>query len=104
LFQSELHKLSGIFIGITPNKNSEADIVFEIETTLSSEEYLLKIDNSIEITEGSFRALAVAKTTLLQLVLRDKNGLLFPVLEKKDFPDANYRGLMIDVARRWYSL
>ncbi len=102
LFGSELEKLTGINVEATKDKNRNADIIFEIDSLLSTEEYYLNIDKTIQVTGGSYQALAMAKTTLLQLATKQEDKLVFPIVRINDYPDAKYRGLMIDLARQWH--
>ncbi len=104
LFGTELHRLTGVSLETTSGKNHTADIVFELDTALSSDEYLLEIDKTIQVWGGSYHALAMGKTTLLQLVSKHEDGLEFPSLSIRDFPDTYYQGLMIDLARSWHSV
>ncbi|MDX2445467.1 MAG: glycoside hydrolase family 20 zincin-like fold domain-containing protein, partial [Bacteroidales bacterium] len=67
LFESEVKKLTGITIEPTKVKNQKADIIFEIDSSLSEDEYYLNVDKTIQVTGGSYQALTMAKATLLQL-------------------------------------
>ncbi|AUP78698.1 family 20 glycosylhydrolase [Flavivirga eckloniae] len=102
IFKEEIHDLTKIDLKISKEKNSNTDILFDIDTKLAKEEYRLTINNVIAVTGGSYQALAMARTTLLQLATVQDGLLGFPVLAIKDYPDANYRGLMIDLARAWH--
>ncbi len=103
LFESEVKKLTGITIEPTKEKNKKADIIFKINPSLSEDEYYLNVDKTIQITGGSYQAITMAKATLLQLASKQGDNLVFPVVQIKDKPDAQYRGLMVDLARRWHS-
>ncbi len=103
LFQTELEKLTGKTIEIARTKSKAVDITFQTDTTMAEEEYHLKIDHKIQAVGGSYQALCMAKTTLLQLVDKEAKALTFPLVNIADFPDAAYRGLMIDLARKWHS-
>ena len=104
LFRSELQSLTGHEIFMAPSNNREADIIFKFDTSLAREEYQLIIDENIKAIGGSYQALAMAKTSLLQLVDKNAEKLTFPVLSIHDSPDASYRGLMIDLARKWHEV
>lgn len=104
LFKSELQKLTGITIDITPFNNYKADIIFKLDCQMSSNEYRIETNEIIKVTGGSYQALTMAKSTLLQLVEKKDNSLMFPQVNIRDFPDAKYRGLMIDLARQWHSV
>ncbi len=104
LFSLELEKLSGHSIQLTSLNDRSADIIFKIDPKLEANEYHLSIDKNISAIGGSYQALAMAKTSLLQLVDEDTEELRFPSLSIKDKPDAAYRGLMIDLARKWHDV
>ncbi|WP_273568388.1 family 20 glycosylhydrolase [Maribacter halichondriae] len=103
LFQSELQTLTGFGWPIVTDKD-QAAITFQIAKNQAEDEYRIAIDNSVLVNAGSFQALAMARTTLLQLAKVDGEELLFPQLTLNDSPDAKYRGLLIDLARSWHSM
>ncbi len=102
LFQQELLQLTGVALDNTSNK--KAAILFEIDSSLGPDAYHLSIEEKVLLKGGSYQALAMAKNTLLQLVKQNEKGLILPALIIKDEPDAAYRGLLIDLARKWHSL
>lgn len=104
LFSEEIESISGLKIPVSNENDDKADIQFEITTALSPSQYEISIDKIVAVKAGSFNALLQAKNTLLQLVENIDGQLTFPILSIKDSPDASYRGLMIDVARRWHSV
>jgi len=103
LFQSELQTLTGFELPIVTDKNKAA-ITFQIAKNLAEDEYRIAVEESVLVNAGSFQALAMARTTLLQLAKVDGEELLFPQLTLNDLPDAKYRGLLIDLARNWHSM
>ncbi|MDW3649841.1 MAG: family 20 glycosylhydrolase [Bacteroidia bacterium] len=103
VFSKELEKLTGVSMETTSSMGSEADIVFGIKPGLSKESYQIEISDVVEVRGGSEAALAMAKSSLLQLVQEQEGRLIFPILSIYDQPDANFRGLMIDLARKWHS-
>lgn len=103
LLQSEIYNITEINIDIGVQPDQSADVVFELDDTLDESEYYIDIEDEIQVSGGSYQALSMAKTTLLQLVSTVQNQLAFPCLKIKDYPDASYRGLMVDLARQWHS-
>ncbi len=83
------------------NKN-RSNLSLEIDNELGEEEYKIEVKNKIEIKGGSPSAIKMARSTLLQLSENDKKRIIFPILNIKDSPDASYRGLLIDLARKWH--
>lgn len=104
LLAEELTILTSFKPEITPTHSQEADIVLEIDPTLGEEEFQINIQGTVQLKGGSYHALATAKTSLLQLVMEKEGQLVFPVLSLQDKADASYRGLMIDLARKWHEL
>ena len=104
LFKTELKQVTGFDIGITNAAGKEADIIFAIDSQLADDEYHIDVNSVINVTGGTYQALAMARTTFLQMSSAENDGLYFPVVKIKDRPSANYRGLMIDLARNWHSV
>lgn len=104
LFAKEVQQIMGISLEITDRKGKNSDILFAIDSTMKGDEYRITTDGIIYLTGGSYNAVAMGKTTLLQLVGTTGNMLTFPVVTINDHPDAAYRGLMLDLARGWHTL
>ena len=104
LFAEEISAITGKGIGLTNDDDSRADIVFELEEELAEEEYKIEVTDVIEVEGGSYAALAMARSTLLQMVFVEDSKLAFPVVTIEDAPDLQYRGLMIDLARNWHTV
>ena len=88
---------------LVTNKN-RSNLSLEIDNELGEEEYEIEVKNKIEIKGGSPSAIKMARSTLLQLSENDKERIIFPILNIKDSPDASYRGLLIDLARKWHKV
>lgn len=104
LFISEVQKITNSTLVTTETNNHEADILFQIDTAMAGEAYSIEIGKTVKVMGASYKALAKAKATLLQLVVEEEGKLMFPVLTLKDAPDASYRGLMVDLARQWHDI
>jgi hexosaminidase len=104
LFRMGLKRLTGFHPDLAKIPCSKADIIFSIDEQLEPDEYLVDMSNKIEVSGGSYQALTMAQTTLLQLVFMHDEKVCFPVLNIRDKPRAKYRGLMIDLARNWHSI
>ncbi|MEM8901959.1 MAG: family 20 glycosylhydrolase, partial [Bacteroidota bacterium] len=104
LLGEELALLTSVSVETTPTHSQEADIVLEIDPALGKKEFHIDIQGTVQVKGGSYHALALAKTSLLQLAMEKEGQLVFPVLSMKDKADASYRGLMIDLARKWHEL
>ena len=104
VFEKDIESISSMDIKFKETTKIEADLVFEIDNNLEDEEYSIQIGNNIIVNGGSYNALAMAKSSLIQLLKAEKNKLIFPILEIKDKPDSEYRGLLIDLARMWHDV
>ncbi|MEO1449209.1 MAG: family 20 glycosylhydrolase [Bacteroidota bacterium] len=104
LFAGELQSVTGIQIPTGHEQGDRADLIFSLDSTLPSEAFKIRIQEVVDIRGGSYQALAMAKTTLLQLVEVEGGRLLFPVGVIEDQPDVPFRGLMIDLARQWHEV
>lgn len=103
LFSKELELITGISLEVFNQNTVESDIQFSVDPTLNDQSYKIEINKTINLSAGSYEALTMAKTTLLQLVKNFDNKLSFPRVDIVDQSDVNYRGLLIDLARKWHS-
>ena len=85
--------------------NIDSDISFNIDNSLSNEEYKIEIDKNVFVNGGSYNAISMAKSSLIQMFkLKGNKTLILPKSKIYDKPDSSYRGLMIDLSRMWHSL
>tara|TARA_X000000950_G_scaffold165307_1_gene202001 strand:- start:1510 stop:3117 length:1608 start_codon:yes stop_codon:yes gene_type:complete len=104
IFEKDIESISSVDINFKETPKTKANLIFEIDNNLKNEEYSIRISDNILINGGSYDALAMAKSSLLQLLEVEKSKLIFPFLELKDRPDSAYRGLLIDLARMWHDV
>lgn len=88
---------------LDPTATVDDPIAIELglDKKLSAETYQLSIDDRVTIKGGSYEAIAMATTSLLQLIGED---LTWPGVEIRDQPDSDYRALMLDLARAWHDI
>lgn len=79
-------------------------IRLKLDKTMEPEAYNLAIGSHTTITGGSYRAVAMATVSLLQVLKPMGNGVSAPLLVVQDKPTFPYRGLLIDVARKYHSI
>ncbi|OEK05404.1 family 20 glycosylhydrolase [Roseivirga misakiensis] len=104
LFVEELASVSGHSLAMAESAGSSADIVFSLDDSIAPETYKIEISETVKVSGGSYAALAMARSTLLQIASDDEGQLAFPVMTIEDTPDSEYRGLMIDLARNWHTV
>lgn len=104
LFAGDLERLCGFRPTIADKCSKQTDVIFSLDTLMNSDCYEIEMAKEISVRGGSYAALAMARSTLLQLLVVEDGLPGFQVVQLKDYPDAGYRGLLIDLARQWHSL
>lgn len=97
----EIKLATGLAVGTAGDAGGRGDIVLQQDKGLKAEAYTLKIttDRAV-ITAGNCRGIACGSASLLQILTSAGGKAALPCLSIDDRPAAEYRGLMIDVARR----
>lgn len=103
VFKKELQSMSD-FNPTIGTDGERSLLVFGLDNSYAKDAYQIEIRERIQITAGSSQAAAMARTTLLQMVLFEDGALLLPQVTIHDHPGAKYRGLMVDLARNWHSM
>lgn len=75
-----------------------------LDTLLAEEEYRLEVDETVRGTGGSYAAVAMGTVTLMQMLRTGAGGAVLPTGTIQDRPDKPYRGLLIDLARKWHDV
>jgi len=105
LFANDLKIIFSQNLNFKKSDNIDSDINFIIDNSLSNEEYKIEIDKNVIVTGGSYDAISMAKSSLIQMIkLRGNKTIILPKSKIFDMPDSSYRGLMIDLSRMWHSL
>ena len=103
VFASELNALTGAAM-VASDGAAAATIELQVDRTLATEAYELRIDQRATVRGGSADAVAYGTATLLQLLERGDQGWQWPQLTLADEPTCSYRGLLVDVARQPHPL
>ena len=85
-------------------EEANANISLLLDDKLEAEEFHIITDQKILISGGSYKAISLAMTSLLHLIEKKDDHTLLPIVKIRDYPDATFRGLLIDLARRWHSI
>lgn len=88
------------FIDFCDKPDGDANIVFEIDNSMDSEEYAIKTDDKIVITAGSEAGQLWALQTLKQILFQCDFHI--PKLVINDKPKYKVRGFMLDVGRYFF--
>ena len=103
IFFKNLSKL-GFHSRYSLSDENNAHILIIRDDSLSSDQYKIGIKNQVIINVSTNASLSYALNSLLQIAKLKNGRLVLPQIEINDFPDAAYRGLMIDLARQWHTV
>ncbi len=84
-------------------KHGEGGFILAHDTSMLQNGYRITVtDTGVKIAAADETGLSNAFATLLQLSEKDETGFRLPKGEISDTPDSTWRGLMIDLARKWH--
>ncbi|MEL6591806.1 MAG: family 20 glycosylhydrolase, partial [Bacteroidota bacterium] len=104
LFSDELQSLQGFQLKASLMSGQSSDIIFKLDPSLNASQYEIAIEQEVILRGGSYQALVMAKSSLLQLAGTHAEALAFPVLQIQDETETHYIGLMLDLARQWHTI
>ena len=85
-------------------ESGDAEFVIALDSTIDDNGYIVDIDDGIYVSAATENGIAYALQSILQISDVMDGKLLLPQVIIKDFPDASFIGLMIDLARAWYPI
>jgi hexosaminidase len=117
VLSGEIALLTGLRLKVAASPSRAGDMVLRIDPTLQAGEKILMlrqrepvrttdgahtiaIDQQAVVTGFDYRATAEGSSTILQLLGRMNGGVRLPRLTIKDWPHADYCGVLLDVARQ----
>jgi hypothetical protein len=117
VLSGEIALLTGLKLEVTSGPGRAGDIVLQLDRTIQADEQILMlrnrepvrtrdgahtilIDRQAVVTGFDYRAAAEGSSTILQLLSRRDGGFRLPRLTIKDWPHADYCGVLLDVARQ----
>ena len=103
VLKQEFFILTKDSLSIAKNEK-EASVVANVNPNLAKEEYRIEIKENIEVTGGSYDAVAMGSITLLQLMEDFESPHCWQQGFVQDAPEFAFRGLLIDLARRKHDL
>ncbi|WP_217277388.1 family 20 glycosylhydrolase [Pedobacter foliorum] len=108
IFLEDLKKLTGYSgLSITKGKARPGDIVLgisSVQKNLGNEGYAMDIDEILHIRAPYYKGAFWATRTVLQLLEQDPSHNQIVKGEVRDYPKYEVRGLVLDVARKFFTL
>ena len=104
ILAEEIQLVSGLKLAVAPGKPGHGDIALAIDPSLAKEAYRLDVADTANVTAGNYQAVALGTATLLQSLAVRGGEVALPRMSLQDEPQADFRGLMIDVARKYHTI
>lgn len=90
-------------LGRVEETTSGANCELWIDRTLAADGYRLHSAPVVRLSGGSYKGVAFASVTFMQLAASVDDGRV-PVVQIVDAPGSSYRGLLVDPARQWHEV
>ena len=103
LLSDEIFLLTGLRLKAGAGFPQAGDIVLELGQDFEGEEYSLLVSDRAIVRGGNYQAAARGTVTLLQSLTVNNASVSLPRMTLHDRPNASYRGLMVDLARKWHT-
>lgn len=100
----EIADTTGWKLTTTGEAARAGDLVLTFDTAIKGEAYRLDVTDRAVVVAGNYRAAAYGAATLLQAIEQRGNLWTVPQMKVSDQPTAEFRGLMVDVARKPHSI
>ncbi len=100
----EIHAVAGLDLATGGGQPGPGDIGLALDPTLAKERYKFVAGENATVQGGNYGAVALGTVTLLQALTAKDGAVTIPRLSIADEPAAAFRGLLIDVARKFHSI
>ncbi len=104
VLSEEITATTRLKLPVVSGPSKPGDIVLTPDLSLKDEAYRVSIGNQALVTGGNYGAVAMGTVSLLQSITGQGAAAALPRLLIDDSPDKSYRGLMVDVARKYHSI
>ena len=104
ILSEEIAAATGQRLAAVTGAAKAGDISLELDRQLPGEQYIVNIKDKAVVRGGNYGAVALGTVTLLQAIRTEGSKSVLPALVVADGPGTDFRGLMIDVARRYHSI
>jgi hexosaminidase len=99
--KDDLYRLTGIKV----KDNAAPVISLSVQSGLKKEQYQVKVTSQgITITGSSYAAVSCGWISALQTATVKGKRITLPQMTINDYPDMEYRGLLVDLARNFHSV
>ncbi|MFD0696617.1 discoidin domain-containing protein [Paenibacillus sp. GCM10027628] len=105
--KDDLKDIGNVDLEIVYGTPQSGDIYLSIDDTLTwlgKEGYLFDVNDYVSITSAEVTGVFFGTRSALQILKQDGNHVKIPKGTARDYPKYETRGLMIDVARKFYTI
>ena len=100
----EMRLLFGAKCRVVRDGAENGGITLKIDKQLAGEAYQLEVADGAVVKGGSYKGVVWGLVTLLQSANADGGNVVVPRMKIADQPYAEYRGLLVDLARQWHPI
>ena len=105
LFAEEIRMIHGLTLSIADGAGKKGDIVLQFDDKLAEDEYKIVVGDKAVVNASSYVAAGYGTVTLLQSMQTTNAGKVsVPKMTVEDRPDFEFRGLLVDTARKPHSI
>jgi len=104
ILSEEIFLITGLRLSVANGNPAGGDIVLSLDPALKGEAHKVAVKAQALVQGGNTGAVALGTVTLLQALELHDGQASIPWLVVADEPAVAYRGLLVDVARRYHSI
>jgi hexosaminidase len=103
ILSDEILRITGVRFAPAEGKAGPGDVSLAIDPGLKGEEYALDVNETAAVRGADYFTAAAGSATLLQILTCSGGKAALPRLSVADKPAYPYRGLLIDLARKYHA-
>lgn len=103
VLSDEIATLTGLRLATAEGKAADGDIALRLDPDLKDEEYALDVGARATVRAGNAFDVAAGTATLLQALKENGGAVAIPRMRVADKPAYRYRGVLIDLARKYHT-
>jgi hexosaminidase len=103
ILSEEIRLTTGLQLATATGVAVAGDVLLQTDRNLKDEAYQLEVADHVSVRGANYQAVASATATLLQLLAADQGSATVPGVVISDQPAHPYRGLLIDLGRKYHT-
>lgn len=99
-----IYLATGVKLKTEANSSSDNKIILGLDSSIEDEKYNLSVDSDITLNAGNYQTLALASSSIVQMIKVIDGELYCSKVNITDYPSYEWRTVMIDLARFWHPM